>query len=314
MYQYAVDSKEVFFSFTNFTTPVSVYKYDVEKNARELYKETKVPFNSSDYETKQVFYKSQDGTQVPMFITHKKGLELNGDNPTWLYGYGGFDISVQPSFSISKAVFLEQGGVYCVANIRGGGEYGEKWHKAGTLMNKQNVFNDFIAAAEYLIAQKYTNSRRLAIEGRSNGGLLVGACMTKRPDLFGVCFPGVGVQDMLRYHKFTIGWAWATDYGKSDDNLAMFKYLYSYSPVHNCRPANYPATMITTADHDDRVVPAHSFKFAAALQAAQQAPAPTLIRIDTQAGHGAGKSTKMLISEAADMLSFALYNMGLKFK
>ncbi len=308
------DESSWFYSFVSFTQPASIYMYDVGSGNSKAIQTPKVDFKSEDYETKQVFYKSKDGTKVPMFITHKKGLVLNGENPTWLYGYGGFDISVQPSFSISKAVFLEQGGVYCVANIRGGGEYGEKWHKGGTLQNKQNVFDDFIGAAEYLIAQKYTSKKRLAIEGRSNGGLLVGACMTQRPDLFAVCFPGVGVQDMLRYHKFTIGWAWASDYGKSDDSKEMFNYLYKYSPVHNCKPANYPATMITTADHDDRVVPAHSFKFAAALQAAQTGSNPTLIRIDTQAGHGAGKSTRMVIDEAADMLSFALFNMGLKFK
>jgi prolyl oligopeptidase len=308
------EAKELFYSFVSFTTPTTIYRYDVANNSSTVFKAPKMGFDGSKYETKQVFYTSKDGTKVPMFVTHKKGLVLDGNNPTWLYGYGGFDISVQPAFKVATAVFLEQGGVYCVANIRGGGEYGEKWHKAGTKLQKQNVFDDFIGAAEYLIAQKYCNKNKLAIEGRSNGGLLVGACITQRPDLFKVAFPGVGVMDMLRYHKFTIGWAWASDYGKSDDDKAMFDYLYKYSPVHNCRKAAYPATMITTADHDDRVVPAHSFKFAAALQPANTGKNPTLIRIDTQAGHGAGKSTKMAIQEWADMTSFALYHMGVEFK
>jgi prolyl oligopeptidase len=246
---------------------------------------------------------------VPMFVSHKKGMVLDGNNPTLLYGYGGFNISLTPGFSAARAAWLESNGVYVVANIRGGGEFGEKWHKAGTVLQKQNVFDDFIAAAEHLIAQKYTTPARLAIEGGSNGGLLVGACMTQRPDLFGVCFPRVGVLDMLRYHKFTIGYAWAVDYGRSDADKQTFDYLHAYSPLHNVKRTHYPATMITTADHDDRVVPAHSFKFAAALQEKNESPKPILIRIETSAGHGAGKPTSKLLEEAADMLSFMLYAM-----
>jgi prolyl oligopeptidase len=276
------------------------------------FKEFKAPiisFDSDAYVTEQVWYTSKDGTEVPMFISHKKGIALDGNNPTLLYGYGGFNISITPAFSASKAALLEKNGVFVVANIRGGGEFGEKWHKSGTLNQKQNVFDDFIGAAEYLVAKKYTTPARLAIEGGSNGGLLVGACMTQRPDLFGVCFPRVGVLDMLRYHRFTIGYAWAIDYGRSDTDKATFDYLYAYSPLHNVKKTQYPATMITTADHDDRVVPAHSFKFAATLQEHQQGDLPVLIRIDTSAGHGAGKPTSKLLEESADMLSFMLYQM-----
>ncbi len=305
---------ERFYSFVSFTRPTTIYGFDAKKGTSTVFQAPKVDFDVDKFETKQVFFTGKDGTKVPLFISYKKGVVLNGNNPTWLYGYGGFNISITPSFSISKAVFMEQGGVYVVANIRGGGEYGEAWHKAGTKLQKQNVFDDFIGAAEFLIKEKYTNSKKLAIEGRSNGGLLVGACMTQRPDLYAVALPGVGVMDMLRYHKFTIGWAWASDYGKSDDTKEMFSYLHKYSPVHNCKPANYPSTMVVTADHDDRVVPAHSYKFIAALQAAQRGKKPTLIRIDTNAGHGAGKSTKMQITEAADIISFVLSEMGETFK
>jgi prolyl oligopeptidase len=303
------DNPTAFFSFQSFLRPNTIYRLDM---ATLEYKEFKAPvlsFDSDAYTTEQIWYTSKDGTQIPMFVSHKKGIVLDGNNPTLLYGYGGFNISLTPGFSASRAAFLEKNGVYVVANIRGGGEFGEKWHKAGTLLQKQNVFDDFIAAAEYLIAKKYTNPARLAIEGGSNGGLLVGACMTQRPELFGVCFPRVGVLDMLRYHRFTIGYAWATDYGRSDSDKTMFTYLYQYSPLHNVKKTNYPATMITTADHDDRVVPAHSFKFAAALQEHQQGDKPVLIRIETSAGHGAGKPTSKLLEEAADMLSFMLYEM-----
>jgi prolyl oligopeptidase len=303
-----------FFSFSTFTAPTSIYKYDIEKNEVSLYKKPEIKFNSDEYETKQIFYTSKDGTKVPMFITHKKGLKLDGNNPTLLYGYGGFNISVTPAFSVSRAVFMEQGGIYAVANIRGGGEYGKEWHKAGTQLQKQNVFDDFIAAAEYLIKEKYTSSEKLAIEGRSNGGLLIGAVMTQRPDLFKVALPGVGVLDMLRYHKFTIGYAWATDYGTSDEEV-HFKNLIKYSPLHNLKEGvAYPATMITTGDHDDRVVPAHSFKFAATLQEKHKGKNPVLIRIDVNAGHGAGKPTSKQIEESADVLSFMLYNFGMNFK
>ncbi len=267
-------------------------------------------FQADDYVTKQVFYTSKDGTRVPMFITHRNGIELNGENPTMLYGYGGFNISLTPGFSSSNIAFLERGGVYAVANLRGGGEYGEAWHEAGTKANKQNVFDDFIAAAEYLIAEGYTNPGRLAISGGSNGGLLVGAVMTQRPDLFGAALPAVGVMDMLRFHKFTIGWAWTGDYGSSETREG-FEYLYAYSPLHNIRTnVCYPATMVTTADHDDRVVPGHSFKYAATLQEAQACDRPTLIRIETKAGHGAGKPTAKIIEEQADRWAFTLYNLG----
>lgn len=269
-----------------------------------IFRQPQVAFNPDEYETKQVFYTSKDGTKVPMFISHKKGIQLDGNNPTYLYGYGGFGVSLTPSFSVSNLVWMEMGGVYAVPNLRGGGEYGEQWHQAGTKLKKQNVFDDFIAAAEWLIAHGYTARAKLAIAGGSNGGLLVGACMTGRPELFGAALPAVGVMDMLRFHKFTIGWAWISEYG-SPDNFEEFKALYAYSPLHNLKTGtSYPATMITTADHDDRVVPAHSFKFAAALQAVMASFSPVLIRIETKAGHGAGKPTAKIIEEAADKLAF----------
>lgn len=305
--------KELFYSFTSYNYPTTIYRYDTEKNISSQFLAPKVKFNPAEYEVKQVFYPSKDGTKIPMFIVYKKGLKLDGTNPTLLYGYGGFDISLLPSFSISNVAFLEKGGVYAVANLRGGGEYGEKWHKAGMLLNKQNVFDDFIAAAEYLVSAKYTSASRLAIHGRSNGGLLVGAVMTQRPDICRVALPGVGVLDMLRYHKFTIGHAWAVEYGSSDEK-EHFTNLYKYSPLHNLKSGvEYPATMVLTADHDDRVVPAHSFKFAATLQEKYTGNSPVLIRIDVNAGHGAGKSTEMLINEAADFWSFVLHNLGVSY-
>ncbi|MDX2134615.1 MAG: prolyl oligopeptidase family serine peptidase [Saprospiraceae bacterium] len=297
-----------FFSFQSFLRPTTIFRLDMNTLQADVFKAPKIDFDADAYTTEQVWYRSKDGTQVPMFITRKKDMVKNGQNPTLLYGYGGFNISVTPAFSASRAALLENNGVYAVANIRGGGEFGEEWHKAGTKCRKQNVFDDFIAAAEYLVAEKYTSPKRLAIEGGSNGGLLVGACMTQRPDLFGVCFPRVGVLDMLRYHKFTIGYAWAVDYGRSD-NQEEFPCLIAYSPLHNLKKTAYPATMITTADHDDRVVPAHSFKYAAALQENHTGDQPVLIRIETSAGHGAGKPTSKLLEEAADMLAFLLYNM-----
>ncbi|MVO09842.1 prolyl oligopeptidase family serine peptidase [Flavobacterium sp. TP390] len=303
----------LYYSFTNYTTPGTIYSYDPKTGKSEIYQKPKVDFNSDNYESKQVFYTSKDGTKVPMIITYKKGLELNGKNPTMLYGYGGFNISLTPSFSVANAVWLENGGVYAVPNLRGGGEYGKKWHDAGTQMQKQNVFDDFIAAAEYLIKEKYTSTDYLAISGRSNGGLLVGATMTQRPDLMKVAFPGVGVLDMLRYHTFTAGAGWAYDYGTSEQSQEMYSYLKGYSPVHNVKAGTqYPATLVTTGDHDDRVVPAHSFKFAAELQEKQTGPNPTLIRIDVNAGHGAGKSTEAIIQEYVDIQAFALYNMGVR--
>ena len=305
------DEKTDYYSFTNYNTPSSIYKYNVDTGESELYWKPSIEFNSDDYESKQVFYTSKDGTKVPMIITHKKGLELNGKNPTILYGYGGFNISLNPSFSISNAVWMEQGGIYAVANLRGGGEYGKEWHKAGTKMQKQNVFDDFIAAAEYLIENKYTSSDYLAIRGGSNGGLLVGATMTQRPDLMKVALPAVGVLDMLRYHTFTAGAGWAYDYGTADDDKEMFEYLKGYSPVHNVKEGvEYPATLVTTGDHDDRVVPAHSFKFAAELQDKQAGSNPTLIRIETDAGHGAGTPVSKTIEQYADIFGFTLYNMG----
>lgn len=308
------EEKELYYTFTSYVNPGTIYKYDIENGKSEVYKELKVQFDPSKYESKQVFYTSKDGTKVPMIITYKKGITLDGSNPTLLYGYGGFNISLTPSFSTSNIILLEQGGVYAVANLRGGGEYGENWHLAGTKLQKQNVFDDFIAAAEYLIAEKYTSSEKLAIAGGSNGGLLVGACMTQRPELFKVAFPAVGVLDMLRYHKFTAGAGWAFDYGTSDDNQEMFEYLYKYSPYHALKEGtNYPSTMVTTADHDDRVVPAHSFKFAARLQEYHKGDNPVLIRIDTKAGHGAGKSTEMVIAEQTDKWAFMLQNMGLGY-
>jgi len=307
------DEDIAFFGFTSFTYPSSVYKYDVTSNTYELYKKSEVDFNPDIYETKQIFYESKDGTKVPMFVVHKKGIALDGNNPTLLYGYGGFNISLSPSFSISRAAFLEQGGVYVMVNLRGGGEYGEEWHMAGTKLVKQNVFDDFIYAAKYLIANKYTSSEKLAIIGGSNGGLLVGACMTQEPELFKVAIPIVGVMDMLRYHNFTIGWAWASDYGRSDDDEEMFKYLLEYSPLHNIKKGvNYPATLAITADHDDRVVPAHTFKFMATLQENDGGKNPVLIRVETKAGHGAGKPTAKQIEEAADMYGFIMFNLGMK--
>lgn len=303
---------ETFYSFTGFTTPATIYRYDMVSGKSTLFRQPKVDFNPADYETKQVFYSSKDGTQVPMFITHKKGIKLEGNNPTYLYGYGGFNVSLTPSFSISNIVWMEMGGVYAVPNLRGGGEYGEEWHQAGTKLKKQNVFDDFIAAAEWLIDNGYTSPAKLAISGGSNGGLLVGACMTQRPDLFGAALPAVGVMDMLRFHKFTIGWAWTTEYG-SPENSEEFEVLYAYSPLHTLKPGTaYPATMITTADHDDRVVPAHSFKFAAALQAAHAGEKPVLIRIETKAGHGAGKPTAKIIEEIADKWAFLVRSLNMQ--
>lgn len=308
------DRKEVFFYFSSFTVPGSIYQYDLATNTSKVYVSPKVKFNESDYVSEQVFYPSKDGTRIPLFITYKKGLKRNGKNPVYLYGYGGFNIAMPPHFSSNRIPFLEIGGIYAQACLRGGSEYGEEWHLAGTKMNKQNVFDDFISAGEWLIKNKYTSKDYLAIVGGSNGGLLVGACMTQRPDLFKVCIPEVGVMDMLRYHKFTIGWNWAPDYGTSADSKEMFEYLKGYSPLHNLRPGtHYPATLITTADHDDRVVPAHSFKFAATLQADNAGNTPTLIRIDTKAGHGSGKPLSKQLEEQADIYGFILYNMGLKY-
>jgi prolyl oligopeptidase len=303
--------KETFYAFTSFTIPTTIYRYDLSAAKSAVFRQPKVDFDSSKYETKQVFFTSKDGTRVPMFITAKKGLKLDGQNPVLLYAYGGFNISLTPAFSVGNAVWLEMGGVYAQPNLRGGGEYGEEWHEAGTLLRKQNVFDDFIGAAEWLIANKYTSPGKLAIRGGSNGGLLVGACVTQRPDLFGAALPAVGVMDMLRFHKFTIGWAWTSDYGSSDD-ANQFKALYAYSPLHNLKPGTkYPATFITTADHDDRVVPGHSFKFAATMQADQAGSAPILIRIETKAGHGAGKPISKLIEEAADTWAFAAKNLNM---
>lgn len=304
------EDKEFFYTFTSFTNPGAIYRYDITTGKSEVFRKTEVKFNIADYETKQVFYISKDGTKVPMFIVHKKGLKLDGNNPTYLYAYGGFNISLTPSFSVSRLILLENGGVFALANLRGGGEYGEEWHKGGMLSNKQNVFDDFIAAGEYLVKEKYTSPSKLAIAGGSNGGLLVGACEVQRPDLFKVAFPAVGVLDMLRYHKFTIGWGWAVEYGSSEKK-DQFDYLLKYSPLHNLKSGvNYPATMVTTGDHDDRVVPAHSFKFAATLQEKQSGDNPVLIRIETKAGHGAGKPTSKLIDEAADIWSFMFWNTG----
>ncbi|QTY26369.1 prolyl oligopeptidase family protein [Flavobacterium sp. CS20] len=304
------EEKELYYRFTNYVTPGSIYKYDIENGISELYRKSAIDFDTENYESQQVFYTSKDGTKIPMIITHKKGLELNGQNPTILYGYGGFNISLTPSFSTANTIWLEQGGIYAVANLRGGGEYGKAWHKAGTKMQKQNVFDDFIAAGEYLIENNYTSSNYLAIRGGSNGGLLVGATMTQRPDLMKVALPAVGVLDMLRYHTFTSGAGWAYDYGTSEDSREMFEYLYNYSPVHNVKKGiAYPATLITTGDHDDRVVPAHSFKFVAELQAKQAGNNPVLIRIETDAGHGAGKPTSMVIEEIVDIFAFTLFNM-----
>ncbi len=304
--------KETFYAFTSFISPTTIYRYDPIAGKSSVFRRPKVDFDASRYETKQVFYASKDGTRVPMFLTYKKGIKLDGKNPTLLYAYGGFDISLTPAFSVPNVVWLEMGGLYAQPNLRGGGEYGEEWHQAGTKLKKQNVFDDFIAAAEWLIANKFTSTPKLAILGRSNGGLLIGAVLTQRPDLFGVTLPEVGVMDMLRFHKFTIGWAWTSDYGSSDDP-AEFKAIYAYSPLHNLKPGTkYPPTLIATSDHDDRVVPGHSFKFAATMQTDQAGPSPVLIRIETKAGHGAGKSITKLIDETADTWSFVTYNLDMK--
>lgn len=307
------DEKTLYYSFTNYITPGTIYSFEPKAGSSAVYEKPKVDFNGENYVSKQVFYTSKDGTKIPMIITHKKGLQLDGKNPTMLYGYGGFNVSLTPAFSISNVIWMENGGIYAVPNLRGGGEYGKKWHDAGTKMQKQNVFDDFIAAAEYLIKEKYTSSDYLAVKGGSNGGLLVGATMTQRPDLMKVALPAVGVLDMLRYHTFTAGAGWAYDYGTSEESAAMFNYIKAYSPVHNVKKGvQYPATMVTTGDHDDRVVPAHSFKFAAELQDKQSGNNPTLIRIDINAGHGAGKSVAATIQENVDMQAFTLFNMGIK--
>lgn len=310
------DTDEVFYNFTSYTTPGSIYSYDMVTGKSKLFWKPNVKFDSDRYITEQVFYTSKDGTRVPMFITHKKGMKLNGKNPTLLYAYGGFNISLTPSFNVNRIPFLENGGVYVVANIRGGAEYGDKWHRDGTKMKKQNVFDDFIAAAEYLIANKYTSSEKLAIQGGSNGGLLMGAVTNQRPDLFRAVIAQVGVMDMLRYHLFTVGWNWAPDYGRSDDSKEMFEYLRAYSPLHNIKNdgTKYPAILVTTGDHDDRVVPAHSFKYAATLQAANTGDQPKLIRIDSKAGHGSGKPISKIIDEAADYYAFMMKNLGMKIK
>ncbi|MGM7318351.1 prolyl oligopeptidase family serine peptidase [Idiomarina sp. ST10R2A5] len=305
------EADELYYTFTNYSTPSTIYKFDPDQGGSEVYAESGADFDSANYESKQVFYTSKDGTEVPMIITYKKGTELDGSNPTILYGYGGFNISLTPSFSIANAAWLEMGGVYAVANLRGGGEYGKDWHKAGTKLQKQNVFDDFIAAAEYLIDEKYTSSEQLAVRGGSNGGLLVGAVMTQRPELFAVALPAVGVLDMLRYHTFTAGAGWAYDYGTANDSEEMFEYLLGYSPVHNVEEGvAYPATLITTGDHDDRVVPAHSFKFAAELQDKAGGENPQLIRIETNAGHGAGTPVSKTIEQYSDIFGFTLYHMG----
>ncbi len=308
------EATEIYYSLSNYTAPATVYHYDIASGETALYKAPEVNFDPELFVTEQVFYPSKDGTQVPMFITHRKDMQLNGQNPCYLYAYGGFQINLTPGFNPSAIMFMEQGGIYCVANLRGGSEYGEEWHKGGMLANKQNVFDDFIAAAEYLIANNYTSSDKLAIAGGSNGGLLVGACEVQRPDLYAVCLPAVGVMDMLRYHKFTIGWGWAVEYGSSD-NEEQFGYIYKYSPLHNIREGvAYPATLVTTADHDDRVVPAHSFKFAAQMQHCQAGDAPVLIRIESKAGHGAGKPTSKRIEEAADTYAFLFQNIGVPYR
>jgi prolyl oligopeptidase len=306
------DDKFLFYVFTSFTFPPTIYKYDIANGKSSIFRKPEVSFNPADYETKQVFYTSKDGTKIPMFIVSKKGIKLDGNNVTLLYGYGGFNITLNPGFSATLLPFLNAGGVYAQANLRGGGEYGDVWHKAGMLFNKQNVFDDFIAAGEYLIKEKYTNSSRLAVRGGSNGGLLVGAVINQRPDLFRVAIPQVGVMDMLRFHKFTIGWNWIADYGSSEQNAASFKNLYAYSPLHNISStANYPSILVTTADHDDRVVPAHSFKYMATLQENYKGKNPVLIRIDTNSGHGAS-NTKKNIETTADIYSFIFYEMGVK--
>jgi prolyl oligopeptidase len=306
------DRNETFYTFTSYTVPGAIYRYDIKTGKSEVFREPKVKYEQSQFESKQVFYKSKDGTQVPMILTYKKGLKLDGNNPTIIYAYGGFNVSLTPGFSVSTIAWLEQGGVYAVPNLRGGGEYGRAWHEAGMKELKQNVFDDYLAAAQWLIDNKYTSSQKLAIRGGSNGGLLVGAAMTQRPDLFRAAVPAVGVMDMLRYHKFTIGWAWAPEYGSSDD-ADLFKVLQAYSPLHNLKPGTkYPATLVTTGDHDDRVVPAHSYKFAATLQAAHAGETPALIRIETRAGHGAGTPTSKLIDASADVLAFLVKELGVK--
>ncbi len=308
------DKKEnlAFYVFTSFTTPGDIYQYDVSTGKSVLYESSKIKFDGTQYEVKQVFFTSKDGTKIPMFITHKKGLKMDGKNPTILYGYGGFNVSLTPSFNNALVVWLENGGIYCMVNLRGGGEYGKKWHEAGTKLNKQNVFDDFIAAAEYLIKEKYTSPAKLAARGGSNGGLLVGAVINQRPDLFGAAIPAVGVMDMLRFQKFTIGWNWVSDYGSSD-NKEEFEYIYKYSPLHNIKEnIKYPAVMVTTADHDDRVVPAHSFKYIAELQSKYKGPSPVIIRIETMAGHSAGKPTSKIIDEYADVWSFLFYTLGVE--
>ena len=305
---------ELFYTYSSFAYPASIFHYDIKTGKSTLYKKSEAKFDPAQFETKQVFFTSKDGTKVPMFLTYKKGLKLDGKNPVMLYSYGGFNIPMTPGFNLQNAFFMEQGGIYAQPSLRGGSEYGEEWHKGGMLQNKQNVFDDFIGAAEYLVKENYTSPEYIAIRGGSNGGLLVGAAMTQRPDLFKVAIPQVGVMDMLRYHQFTIGYAWATEYGRSD-NPEDFEYLYKYSPLHNLKKGvNYPATLITTADHDDRVVPAHSFKFAAALQEANGGNNPTLIRIESKAGHGAGKPTSKQIEEATDIWSFVMYNLNMPFK
>ncbi|HEX7754201.1 MAG TPA: prolyl oligopeptidase family serine peptidase, partial [Niabella sp.] len=308
------EEKDFYYTYTSFATPPAIYKYTIASGESQLYKKTALSLKTDDIVTEQVFFKSKDGVKVPMFLTYKKGLKKDGSNPVLIYGYGGFNIPMTPGFSVSNAFFVEQGGIYAVVNLRGGSEYGEKWHKSGMLLNKQNVFNDFIAAAEHLIATRYTNKNKIAIRGGSNGGLLIGAVMTQRPDLFKVAIPQVGVMDMLRFQKFTVGWGWTVEYGSSD-SAKYFPYLYRYSPYHNLKKGvAYPATLITTGDHDDRVVPAHSFKFAARLQEYNKGVNPVLIRIETNAGHGAGKPTSKVIDEAADIWAFTMYNLGMGVK
>jgi len=313
-FSYLKGENMAFYTFTSFTVPSIIYKYDFKTGKSVIYKKPKINFDFDNYETKQIFYRSKDGTKVPMFIVHKKGLKMEGNNPTLLYAYGGFNISLTPSFSVTRLAFLENGGVFVMANLRGGGEYGEKWHLDGTKMHKQNVFDDFIYAAEYLIKEKYTSSEKLAIQGGSNGGLLVGAVINQRPELFKVALPAVGVMDMLRYQKFTIGWAWAGDYGTSDDSKEMFEYLKNYSPLHTVKKnGKYPAVLVSTADHDDRVVPAHSFKYIAELQSKNKNNEnPLFIRIGVDAGHGAGKPTEKIIEEYSDIWAFLFYNMNIE--
>jgi prolyl oligopeptidase len=309
-----LEDKELYYMFASYINPSTIYKLDIASGKTELFKQSKVQFRPEEYESKQVFYPSKDGTKIPMILTYKKGLELNGNNPCLLYGYGGFNVSLTPWFSTSNIILLENGGIYAVANLRGGGEYGKEWHRQGIKMKKQNVFDDFMAAAQYLKDNKYTSTGKLALEGGSNGGLLVGACITQDPGICKVALSAVGVLDMLRYHKFTAGAGWAYDYGTSEDSNEMFEYLYKYSPLHNMKEKAYPATLITTADHDDRVVPAHSFKFAATLQEKQKGENPVLISIETKAGHGAGRSTQQLIEDQANKWSFMFYNMGIQPK